>query len=61
MNTVNVTQQQHTSTATSILTTKSTYHSLSAQRLSERTVLLDSILLYTEYFISDYTVLVVGR
>jgi hypothetical protein len=32
-------KQQHTSTATSILTTKSTYRSLSAQRLSERTVL----------------------
>jgi hypothetical protein len=31
-------KQQHTSTATSILTTKSTYRSLSAQRLSERTV-----------------------
>jgi hypothetical protein len=33
-------KQQHTSTAISILTTKSTYRSLSAQRLSERTVLL---------------------
>jgi hypothetical protein len=32
-------KQQHTSTATSILTTKSTYRNLSAQRLSERTVL----------------------
>jgi hypothetical protein len=32
-------KQQHTSTATSILTTKSTYRSLSAQRLSERTVI----------------------
>jgi hypothetical protein len=32
-------KQQHTSTTTSILTTKSTYRSLSAQRLSERTVL----------------------
>jgi hypothetical protein len=31
-------KQQHTSTATSILTTKSTYRSPSAQRLSERTV-----------------------
>jgi hypothetical protein len=31
-------KQQHTSTATSILITKSTYRSLSAQRLSERTV-----------------------
>jgi hypothetical protein len=31
-------KQQHTSTATSILTTKSTYRSLTAQRLSERTV-----------------------
>jgi hypothetical protein len=31
-------KQQHTSTATSILTTKSTCHSLSAQRLSDRTV-----------------------
>jgi len=35
----NVTQQQHTSTAISILTTKSTYRSLSAQWLSECTVL----------------------
>jgi hypothetical protein len=32
------TEYSETSTATSILTTKSTYHSLSAQRLSERTV-----------------------
>jgi hypothetical protein len=32
------TQQQHTSTATSIPTTRSTYHSLSAQQLSERLV-----------------------
>jgi hypothetical protein len=32
-------KKQHTSTATSILTTKSTYRSLSAQRLSERQVL----------------------
>jgi hypothetical protein len=31
-------KQQHTSTATSILTTKSTYRSQSAQRLPERTV-----------------------
>jgi hypothetical protein len=31
-------KQQHTSTATSILTTKAMYHSLSAQRLSECTV-----------------------
>jgi hypothetical protein len=31
-------KQQHTSTATSILTIKSTYSSLSAQRLTERTV-----------------------
>jgi hypothetical protein len=31
----------NTSTATSILTTKSTYRSLSAQPLSERTVYLD--------------------
>jgi hypothetical protein len=31
-------KQQHTSTATSILTTKSTYRSLSAQRLSKHTV-----------------------
>jgi hypothetical protein len=31
-------QQQHNSTATSILTTKHGYHSLNAQRLSERTV-----------------------
>jgi hypothetical protein len=35
---MNTVKQQHTSTATSILTTKSTYRSLSAQRLSERTV-----------------------
>jgi hypothetical protein len=28
----------HTATVTSVLTTKSTYRSLSAQRLSERTV-----------------------
>jgi hypothetical protein len=33
-------KQHHTSTATSILTTKSTHRSLSAQRLSERTILL---------------------
>jgi hypothetical protein len=33
-------KQQHTSTATSILTTKSTYRSLSAQRLSKRTLYL---------------------
>jgi hypothetical protein len=33
-------KQQHTSTATSILTTKSTCRSLSAQRVSERTVQL---------------------
>jgi hypothetical protein len=33
-----VTQQQHTATATLIVTTKSTYRSPSAQRLSERTV-----------------------
>jgi hypothetical protein len=32
-------KQQHTSTATSTLKTKSTYRSLSAQRHSERTVL----------------------
>jgi hypothetical protein len=32
-------KQQHTATATSILTTKSTCRNLSAQRLSERTVL----------------------
>jgi hypothetical protein len=32
------TVKQHISTATSILTTKSTYHSLSAQRLYERSV-----------------------
>jgi hypothetical protein len=32
-------KQEHTSKATSILTTKSTYRNLSAQRLSERTVL----------------------
>jgi hypothetical protein len=32
-------KQQHTSTASSILTTKSTYRGLSAQRLTERTVL----------------------
>jgi hypothetical protein len=32
-------KQQHTSTATSILTTKSTYRSLSEQRLFDRTVL----------------------
>jgi hypothetical protein len=31
-------KKQHTSTATSILTTKSTYRRLSAQRVSERTV-----------------------
>jgi hypothetical protein len=31
-------KQQHTSRATLILTTKFTYRSLSAQRLSERTV-----------------------
>jgi hypothetical protein len=31
-------KQQHTLTATPILTTKTTYRSLSAQRLSERTV-----------------------
>jgi hypothetical protein len=31
-------KQQHTSTSTSILTNKSTYRSLSAQRLSERTI-----------------------
>jgi hypothetical protein len=35
-------KQQHTSTATSILTTKSTYRNLSAQRLSERTVYANS-------------------
>jgi hypothetical protein len=35
---LNTVKQQHTSTATSILTTKSTYRSLSAQRLSERNV-----------------------
>jgi hypothetical protein len=39
-------KQQHTSTATSILTTKSTYSSLSAQRLSERT-LLDAYMFYS--------------
>jgi hypothetical protein len=33
-------KQQHASTTTSILTTKSTYRSLSAQRLSERTVVV---------------------
>jgi hypothetical protein len=37
---LNAVKQQHTSTATSVLTTKSTYRSLSAQRLSESTVLL---------------------
>ena len=37
--------QQPTSTATSILTTKSTYRSLSAQRLSEHTV-------FSIYFVS---------
>jgi hypothetical protein len=35
---LNTVKQQHTSTATSMLTTYSTYRSLSAQRLSERTV-----------------------
>jgi hypothetical protein len=35
---LNTVKQQHTATATSILTTKSTYHSLSAQLLSEHTV-----------------------
>jgi hypothetical protein len=35
---MNMVKQQHTSTATSILTTESTYRNLSAQRLSERTV-----------------------
>jgi hypothetical protein len=37
---MNTVKQQHTATGTSILTTKSTYRSLSAQRLSEHTVLL---------------------
>jgi hypothetical protein len=36
---LNTVKQQHTSTATSILTTKSRYRSLSAQRISELTVL----------------------
>jgi hypothetical protein len=35
---LNTMKQQHTSTETSILTTKSTYRSLRAQRLFERTV-----------------------
>jgi hypothetical protein len=35
---LNTVKQQHTSTATLKLTTKSTYRSLSAQRLSERTI-----------------------
>jgi hypothetical protein len=35
---LNTVKQQQTSTATSILTMKSTYRSLGAQRLSERTV-----------------------
>jgi hypothetical protein len=35
---LNTVKQHHTSTPTSILTTKTTYCSLSAQRLSERTV-----------------------
>jgi hypothetical protein len=35
---LNTVKHQHTSTATSILTTKSTYRSLTAQRLSERTL-----------------------
>jgi hypothetical protein len=32
---LNTVKQQHTATATSILTTKSTYHSLTAQQLSK--------------------------
>jgi hypothetical protein len=36
-------KQQHTSMAASILTTKSTYRSLSAQQLSERTVFLKTV------------------
>jgi hypothetical protein len=35
---LNTVKQQHTATATSVLTTKPTYRSLSAQRLPERTV-----------------------
>jgi hypothetical protein len=35
---MNTVKQQHTVTATSILTTKSTYRSLNAQPLSERKV-----------------------
>jgi hypothetical protein len=45
---LNTVKQQHTSTAASILTTKSTrtYRSLSVQRLSERTILSPSVLLW---------------
>jgi hypothetical protein len=39
-------KQQHTSTATSKLTTKSTYRILSAQRLSERTVQLTTVTMH---------------
>jgi hypothetical protein len=50
---MNAVKQQHNLTATSILTTKSTYQSQSAQQLSECTVYI-YIYIYTYTYICTY-------
>jgi hypothetical protein len=52
---LNTVKQQHPSTATSILTTKSTNRSLSAQRLSERTVLFQLDICFRNSTIRRFT------